>query len=75
MTDNVNHPSHYCTGQYECIDVMIETQGVEATMNFCMCNAFKYLYRRNGKNGLEDVRKADWYLCKYLELAEKVKSE
>lgn len=75
MTDNVNHPSHYCTGQYECIDVMIETQGVEATMNFCMCNAFKYLYRHNGKNCLEDVRKADWYLCKYLELAEKVKSE
>lgn len=75
MADNANHPSHYCTGQYECIDVMIETQGVEATMNFCMCNAFKYLYRHNGKNGLEDVRKADWYLCKYLELAEKVKSE
>ncbi len=75
MADNVNHPSHYCTGQYECIDVMIETQGVEATMNFCMCNAFKYLYRHNGKNSLEDVRKADWYLCKYLELAEKVKSE
>lgn len=75
MEDNVNHPSHYCTGQYECIDVMIETQGVEATMNFCMCNAFKYLYRHNVKNGMEDVRKADWYLCKYLELAEKVKSE
>lgn len=75
MADNVNHPSHYCTGQYECIDVMIETQGVEATINFCMCNAFKYLYRHNSKNGLEDVRKADWYLCKYLELAEKVKSE
>ena len=75
MADNVNHPSHYCTGQYECIDVMIETQGVEATMNFCMCNAFKYLYRKKKKNGLEDVRKADWYLCKYLELAEKVKSE
>ena len=75
MADNVNLPSHYRTGQYECIDVMIETQGVEATMNFCMCNAFKYLYRHNSKNGLEDVRKADWYLCKYLELAEKVKSE
>lgn len=75
MTDNVNHPSHYCIGQFECIDVMIETQGIKATMNFCMCNAFKYLYRHNEKNGLEDVRKADWYLCKYLELAEKVNKE
>ena len=75
MADNVNHPSHYCTGQYECTAVMLETQGVEATMNFCLCNAFQYLYRHNGKNGMEDVRKADWYLCKYLELAEKVKRE
>lgn len=75
MADNVNHPSHYCTGQFECIDVMIETQGVEATMNFCMCNAFKYLYRHKGKNGLEDVRKADWYLCKYLELAGRAEKE
>ena len=29
--DNVNHPSHYETGKFECIDVMIETQGIEAT--------------------------------------------
>ena len=35
--DNVNHPAHYETGKFECIDVMIETQGVEATMNFCVC--------------------------------------
>ena len=28
--DYVNHPSHYETGKYECIDVMEETQGVEA---------------------------------------------
>ena len=37
MADNVNHPSHYETGQFECIDVMVETQGAEATMNFCVC--------------------------------------
>ena len=35
MTDNVNHPAHYETGKFECIDVMVETQGVEATQNFC----------------------------------------
>lgn len=27
MADNVNHPSHYETGNFECIDVMVETQG------------------------------------------------
>jgi hypothetical protein len=66
--DNVNHPSHYETGKFECIEVMIETQGVEAVRDFCLCNAFKYLYRHNGKNGVEDIKKAKWYIDKYLEL-------
>ena len=66
--DNVNHPKHYETGKFECIDVMIETQGVEAVKHFCICNAFKYLYRHNGKNGVEDIKKARWYIDKYLEL-------
>lgn len=66
--DNVNHPAHYETGKFECIDVMVETQGIEATQAFCVCNAFKYLYRHNNKNGVEDIQKANWYLTKYLEL-------
>ena len=70
INNNVNHPSHYCTGKYECIDVMLETQGIEATKNFCLCNAFKYLYRHDGKNGLEDIKKAKWYIDKYIELSE-----
>lgn len=68
--DNVNHPTHYANGKFECIDVMVETQGVEAVKAFCLCNAFKYLYRHNNKNGIEDIKKARWYLDKYLELAE-----
>lgn len=68
MADNVNHPSHYETGQFECIDVMVETQGVEATMNFCVCNALKYIYRHKRKNGIEDIQKAIWYLNKAEEL-------
>lgn len=68
--DPVNHPGHYESGKFECIDVMLETQGKEAVMGFCICNAFKYLYRHNRKNGIEDVKKAQWYIDKYLELAE-----
>ena len=49
---------------------MLETQGVEAVLNFCQCNAFKYLYRAKRKNGLEDMKKAVWYLNKYIELKE-----
>ena len=66
--DNVNHPKHYETGKFECIDVMIETQGVEAVKNFCICNAFKYVYRHKYKNACEDIRKAIWYLNKFVEL-------
>ena len=71
MADNVNHPTHYETGKFECIEVMVETQGVEAVQDFCICNAFKYLYRHRRKNGKEDIEKARWYINKYLELEEK----
>ena len=71
MADMVNHPTHYETGKFECIEVMVETQGVEAVQDFCICNAFKYLYRHRRKNGKEDIEKALWYINKYLELEEK----
>ena len=67
--DNVNHPSHYeLPGGLECIDVLLATQGVEAVKGFCLCNAIKYLYRHERKNGREDIEKARWYLDKYLEV-------
>jgi hypothetical protein len=43
MTDNVNHPSHYETGKFECIDVMREAIGEDKVKGFCLCNAFKYI--------------------------------
>ena len=69
--DNVNHPSHYETGKFECIEVMQEVFGTEAVQNFCVCNAFKYLWRHNLKNGIEDVKKASWYLNKAIQLYER----
>lgn len=66
--DNVERPEHHTDGNFECIDVMIETQGRQAVMSFCICNAFKYIYRVNRKNGIEDIKKANWYLNKYIEL-------
>ena len=68
--DVVNHPSHYETGKFECIEVMEEAMGTEAVKNFCICNAFKYLYRHKNKNGLEDIKKAKWYLDRYIKLSE-----
>lgn len=69
--DMVNHPSHYELDKYECIDVMESVMGTEAVKNFCACNAFKYMWRFNRKNGREDIEKARWYIDKFLELCDK----
>lgn len=67
--DNVNHPKHYeLPNGLECIDVLLATQGKDFVMGFCLCNAMKYLYRHKRKNGVEDIKKARWYIDKYLEL-------
>ena len=67
--DPVNHPSHYETGKFECIEVMKEVFGEESVKAFCLLNAFKYLYRCKRKNNkTEDIKKANWYINKYLEL-------
>lgn len=68
-TDVVNHPEHYCRDDaMECIDEMLLIFGVEATMHFCLLNAWKYRYRAADKNGEEDLKKSDWYIAKYAEL-------
>lgn len=70
MADNVNHPAHYETGKFECIDVMVEVFGAEKVAAFCECNAFKYLYRCENKHETpqEDWKEARWYINKALEL-------
>lgn len=69
MTDNVNHPSHYCQdGAMECIDEMIVVFGKDAVRDFCLLNVWKYRKRAIFKNGEEDMKKADWYMAKYAEL-------
>lgn len=66
--DLVNHPSHYETGKFECIDVMEEALGRDVVKGFCIGNAFKYLYRAKRKNGLEDLKKAQWYLNRVISM-------
>lgn len=64
--DPVNHPAHYTSGGIECIDAMQAAFGVEAVKDFCLCNAFKYLWRHRKKNGVEDLKKARWYLNRLI---------
>lgn len=69
--DKVNHPTHYMSYRkdgVECIDAMISAFGTPAVAHFCICNAFKYLWRHSSKGGMQDLEKAQWYINKYKEL-------
>lgn len=67
LYEKVDHPEYY-QGKNECIDVMTAMFGVEAVKSFCRCNAYKYRFRADRKNGEEDIRKAEWYESKLIEL-------
>ena len=70
--DWVNHPPHYtssaecshCKKPIECIDVTRH-------MSFNIGNAMKYLWRHKSKNGLQDLKKAQWYIKDAIEQMEK----
>lgn len=47
--------------------------GIRAVIDFCRCNIFKYRFRADKKNGDEDIKKAEWYESKLMELNEKLK--
>lgn len=70
MADAIN-PSHYKQGKVECIDALesatVNKAGLEAV---CVANVIKYLWRYEAKNGLEDIRKAQWYLAKLIDYLE-----
>lgn len=72
-TDMVNHPKHYTQGDIECIEcikaAVTNKVGIEAV---CVANVIKYLFRYEEKNGIEDIRKAKWYIERLLkEMSEK----
>lgn len=63
IIDNVNHPQHYQSNGMEVIDV------IEAfDLGFHLGNATKYILRagRKTKDTDEDIKKAIWYLNRYL---------
>lgn len=65
MSKDAINPAHYKQGKVECIDALesatVNKTGIEA---ICTSNVIKYLWRYEAKNGLEDVKKAMWYLTK-----------
>ena len=66
MKDNIN-PSHYKQGKVECIDAIESaTINKKGLASVCTANVIKYIWRCEDKNGVEDLKKAKWYLEKYI---------
>lgn len=62
--NRVNHPYHYAgAGGLEAIDVISAfTADLQGLIAFDIGNAIKYICRFSKKNGVEDLKKAIWYL-------------
>ena len=66
--DMVNHPPHYNQDGIECIDAIKACTG-DGFEYYLQGNILKYLWRYKYKNGVEDLKKAQWYLNKLLEVS------
>lgn len=63
--DMVENPPHYNAGRFEVIDVIEDAvKGADGFEGACVANIIKYTMRYRHKNGLEDVKKAAWYLAR-----------
>lgn len=64
-SDNVN-PQHYKVGGIETIDFMKAKLSADGFKGYLAGNVMKYITRYEHKNGLEDLKKANWYLVRLI---------
>ena len=67
VDDPVNHPTHYTSGEIECIDAIRAALTPEEFRGFCKGNVIKYSWREKIKGGDQDLKKAVWYASKAVE--------
>ena len=67
--DMVNNPSHYNQAGVEAIDAIRAATG-EGFEYYLQGNILKYLWRYRYKNGVEELKKAEWYLKVLIEEVE-----
>lgn len=69
--DFVNHPSHYANqGSVECIEAIESQLTHEEYQGYLRGNCAKYIWRWKNKGGIEDLKKARWYLDRLIETEE-----
>ncbi|EAF2171862.1 DUF3310 domain-containing protein [Listeria monocytogenes] len=66
--DNVNNPSHYTSGGIETLDYI--KAKVKDYPSYVAGNILKYVSRYEHKNGIEDLKKAQFYLNDLIEWME-----
>jgi hypothetical protein len=67
IADVINHPTHYTFGKIEVIDVIEDWK-----LPFHIASVVKYVARAPHKgNELDDLRKAAWFLNRYIQLKER----
>ncbi|HHR2028845.1 TPA: DUF3310 domain-containing protein [Listeria monocytogenes] len=67
--DNINNPSHYTSGGIETLDYI--KAKVSDYPSYAVGNIVKYVSRYEHKNGIEDLKKAQFYLNDLIEEMEK----
>ena len=70
VEDVVNKPKHYNQGDIECIDAIEAMLTHEEFVGYLRGNSLKYRWRFRYKNGIEDLRKAEWYEKRLLKALE-----
>lgn len=68
MIDNVNNPQHYKSKSVVLV-LEIEPITILRDLPSCKGNAIKYVLRYKNKNGLEDLKKAEYYIRADREIA------
>lgn len=69
MSDSINNPKHYNSGQFEVIDVIEDWE-----LGFNLGNTVKYIGRAGKKDPdkhIEDLKKARWYLDREINRLDK----
>tara|TARA_R100001594_G_scaffold150465_1_gene211777 strand:+ start:1004 stop:1297 length:294 start_codon:yes stop_codon:yes gene_type:complete len=64
--DIVNNPSHYNQNTMETIDVLENSMPRVHFFGYLRGNILKYMLRYEYKGGIEDLKKAQWYLDRLI---------
>jgi hypothetical protein len=71
--DKINHPNHYAGTRIETIKYIEDKLSDDAFYGYCVGNVIKYVSRYRFKDGIDDLKKAAWYLKRLIKTMEKRK--